>query len=475
MSVIIDGRYAATSASQITSFRTCPRKWFNKSILKIEEPSTPAQAFGSAVHKSIENFLKEKSYPTDERLKLFVETAAPFLLTENYESEKYIELKTFLDGPLSRGYIDLLYSGILDYKTTSDFRYCKTPEELTNDVQMASYAKWFLDTYGEKSVEVSHLYLLTKNKKPKARLVSATITREQADLVWEKTLKTVKEMSDVVKELYDPNDPKKDRTEEITPNTNSCDLYPPKGCFFRSKCFDGIVEKFINITKKPDVKEEKMGTSLSEKLAAKKNDKTNSIVLTVDNSSAPVDMAHAGTVRFDGTPSIRPPDAPPDLVVEPLSVQLEREAKDPPKKGRPKKADAVKEVMRETEAVGGYNGEFKLADFSTENNKPKNPALNRKQLTLYIDCIPTKGPNKKEYVLLEDFIAPIAREVADANGVLDHRMISYTAKAALAAAIRTKLDDLPSCLVISSYAMGSDSTLEVLIPYATEVVKALRG
>lgn len=98
-------------------------------------------------------------------------------------------------------------------------------------------------------------------------------------------------------------------------------------------------------------------------------------------------------------------------------------------------------------------------------------------LTIYVDCLPTKGSNVGKFTMFEDWIAPIIRDASEANNVADYRMIPYTTKGVLATAINAnrKAGNLPSVLVVMSHTGGADVALECLIPFASNVIRALRG
>lgn len=51
------------SASQIETFRRCPRKWFFAKILGYPSPSTPALELGVAVHEELERYLLASTTP----------------------------------------------------------------------------------------------------------------------------------------------------------------------------------------------------------------------------------------------------------------------------------------------------------------------------------------------------------------------------------------------------------------------------
>lgn len=69
-----------------------------------------------------------------------------------------------------------------DYKSTSSFDWAKTEEELREDPQVLLYALHAMQTFGLQEIECNWLYLLTDpNQKPKAYVVTVTITRAEAE------------------------------------------------------------------------------------------------------------------------------------------------------------------------------------------------------------------------------------------------------------------------------------------------------
>ena len=57
------------SASQITTFRDCPRKWYFEKVVGLPRPSTGSTELGSAVHAVLEDYLRgdtEGIAPTSE-------------------------------------------------------------------------------------------------------------------------------------------------------------------------------------------------------------------------------------------------------------------------------------------------------------------------------------------------------------------------------------------------------------------------
>lgn len=445
--VCVDGRYAYTSASQVNAFRSCPRKWYNSWILGIQQPETDSMKLGTAIHAALEKrmkAIKEKEICVDdEETAKYVRAAMPYLPFEDFYLEQKMELETFEGGPRWVGFIDLLYEKddhpfVLDYKTTSNMRYAKTPEELSADTQVCSYAKWAMQVSDRDRANVGHLYLQTKTKTPKVKPVEVGLSREEADIVWARDMDTVREMVRVVEELG-PGD--SDRSEELTPNTKSCDLYG--GCFYRRKC--GI--KSESLVRLVAAGKKASGQTYTSDLSSKGGTNMSSL------SEKLKARAQAPVVEPEAEPTfaVVPPDAPP----------------------RDKKL--VDKAKAAAPALPTPKASFDLTEFKTvAEPAPKTGALSRKPLYLYVDCLPTKGSHKGAYTIFEDWISTIADSVAQAHGQPDYRMISYTSKAALSLAIKDRIQDVPEVLLISSYAAGADVALEVLIPHATSIVKAMR-
>lgn len=100
---------------------------------------------------------------------------------------------------------------------------------------------------------------------------------------------------------------------------------------------------------------------------------------------------------------------------------------------------------------------------------------------LYVDCYPTKGAAGK-VTTLEEWLAPVAELAAlaavDREGkptpADDYRFVPYVAKGLLAAAIRACLSSLPEELAVDTRSGGADVFLEVVTPFARQVIKGVR-
>ncbi len=199
--------------------------------------------------------------------------------------EHGIKLDTYPNGPLMVGYIDIAVpvghgwpaflipaneSIVGDYKTTSDFRYMKTPEELANSVQMMTYAKWAIGPTGLGSDQVRLLHIYARTKPPFSRSSirneSAIVGINEIDTFWGKTLDTVKEMQQTAS-CGSPDD-----VEANGALNGHCEAYG--GCPFRERC--GITKEsgikgLFQIAKKPKTNQEPQvmsGSAIMEKIMA---------------------------------------------------------------------------------------------------------------------------------------------------------------------------------------------------------------
>lgn len=243
----------SVSPSQVDAYRRCPRVWYNQTILKDREPEKPFQLRGTNIHKALEVYLTTgEVLPMvgDTQTMEFVQVAIPFLpkpIVDPYwkefpKDEKGAptamllleqpgEMITWEGGPSVTQFIDSVTAlpktcKIQDYKTTSDFRYAKTPQELQLNTQLCWNAKFIFAISDYEEIEIEHLYLLTKGR-PKAKPVSTTVTRAQVEEVWKRDMALIREMVSWA-ELGPPT------ADPLPPNTQSCDDYG--GCYYRTKC-----------------------------------------------------------------------------------------------------------------------------------------------------------------------------------------------------------------------------------------------
>lgn len=220
------------SASQITTFRDCPRKWYLQKIVKLPSPATAATELGSRVHEELEHWLRERRPFSDSLEGYIAASGAPLLPQDN---RVYIELNIAESLPIKDspvpvlGFIDALYPDsrlILDHKTSSNKRYTKTARELAYNVQLMLYAYAWLTHNDEPEVTVSHVYYGTRGARWSHR-VDATCSREHVVAQWAKIKKTIIEMQ---RTATAPT------AAAVTPNYQACEKYG--GCPYVAECFN---------------------------------------------------------------------------------------------------------------------------------------------------------------------------------------------------------------------------------------------
>jgi RecB family exonuclease len=316
------------SASQVETYKTCPRKWYFQSILKIPQIETEALKNGTEIHAEIEKYLLTGIIDQSSKWYKLVEMAQPHLpkapVTTDIKVEHWIEQPTYDGGPLWVGKIDMIdlsnseQINILDNKTCKNFTYAQKTDTLGLTTQMNAYAHYAL--FGKEwvtgnTLKLTHLYLQI-SVDGKAKVVQCEVDKEQVKKVWQESLNVVREMSSTAAIT---------NWEEIKPNTNSCSKFG--GCQFREKC--GFLSE-IDIIKREHMDAKK---SLKERLAEAKG-------------SQP------------GLPAILPPDAPSNT-----SSLEEVTAAENAKKTKKPKAEVV----------------------STKDS------LNALGLEVYVDCYPESG------------------------------------------------------------------------------------
>lgn len=265
--------WTSVSPSQIENYTKCHRLWFFKSVMRLPELQKGNQALGEGVHLIIENVEKvakgemprlgyeyaHSDVPTLdapgwERATALASLLVPYIPRSvgNIQvlREQKITLPTYPGGPTMLGYMDLgvppgigwpqlmipKEAAIIgDYKTLSDFKYMKTPEELAANVQMMTYAKWSISDMPtprqDVPVYLAHLYGRTKPPFTKSSVRSsvACVTPEQINTFWEnKILDTVRSMD---------HDAKANDAQDVEATgvfNDHCSAYG--GCAYRDRC-----------------------------------------------------------------------------------------------------------------------------------------------------------------------------------------------------------------------------------------------
>lgn len=230
------------SASQVKTYQACPRKWWYEKVAGYRTGSTTAQAFGTMIHGQMETWLQggaEPEHPVARAGMVLCPSPSPDL---GIEVEMLPALT--LAGVPWVGRIDLLAPPlgdlgplVLDHKTTSDYRYCKTASDLRTDPQMVSYACFASEKfYGpsartrSRPVRLAHVYYHSRPEKlpastSRARRVDTTLESWQAWEVFTSFTPTVESMK---------ADWLKGSALDVEPDFDACHDYG--GCPHRAIC-----------------------------------------------------------------------------------------------------------------------------------------------------------------------------------------------------------------------------------------------
>jgi len=180
----------------------CKKKWYNRYVLKLPQPSSTSTNLGSALHAVVERYLDcgdlddPELYPDkwDEGLSTTEAEKVKTLVTMGIEEGKVLrhpkrkieqEIKWNLFEDLDIvGFIDYWHSGncITDWKTSSDPGKWGLNEDegstnyIGRDIQLLLYCLWVLEEVGieEDHFVVEHVYFRTK-KDPIVKSVKAKV------------------------------------------------------------------------------------------------------------------------------------------------------------------------------------------------------------------------------------------------------------------------------------------------------------
>ena len=191
------------SATSISLFREgCNRRWFERYVLGKRGDSSPAMVLGNKVHTELENYLRDGSSPSlsiegkiaKSGLKHLPPPSDELLIEislEDYPIETPVSFKGFIDCFIPPHLSESGVMEVLDHKTTSNFKYAKTEDELSVNLQLIIYARHILEYYPhEEDVKLTHVSYLTKTPYRSIKR-SVTVSREHVYTQFESIIETV--------------------------------------------------------------------------------------------------------------------------------------------------------------------------------------------------------------------------------------------------------------------------------------------
>ena len=301
---------AKNSASQIKKFASCVRLWGWEYLEGIKPPAPPAAALGNGCHSVLEGWLSQGIAPdpgTREGKIVMPGLAHLPKPSRNLEVEREFLFK--LRGHLYRGFVDLGYwtlvNGVYvwvvhDHKTTSDFMWALTEEELLHDVQAILYAKEAVDRHDLDRVLLSWLYMKTRGG-AKAEPRRTFMYRDAI----ESGMEVIEHYTDQMAELRHkflpivrdtPHQPGEDSVVlTLEPNAYACSNFG--GCPHIDRCNLTARQKMRSIMAQDGKK-----LSLKERMAARK-------AARGDDTPAETPVAVAPPAGA-AAPAVNPPEAP---------------------------------------------------------------------------------------------------------------------------------------------------------------------
>lgn len=234
---VVDGLIKHVSASQISTFELCQRKWWYEKIAGIKPPPSESTAVGESIHTQIEQYyetngavLPAHASARDLLQRPEIPQPGPGLLIE-VPRNRQMSI-TYADVPV-QGRIDLLnlrqlpdgLVTVVDWKSAGSTRYLKKPQELADNTQLTTYGKWVFDTYPEAThVSYVHGYVFTRKTGSKV-VPTPPLPKEQVLDTASDIDRTVGEMKRVARLT---------EAQDVLPTLDACDAYG--GCPYQSRC-----------------------------------------------------------------------------------------------------------------------------------------------------------------------------------------------------------------------------------------------
>lgn len=223
------------SATQVSTYELCPRKWAFRYINGIKAPPNKFAVLGLDTHGHLESWLRNSIVPQgeDKSVKL-AQALIPLLPPPQAVDPKNVELEQYFNiaGATFNMKVDLFmpkwgdFPYVFDHKTGGNPDYwLKTPDDLVQDIQASLYGGWALMKSLAPEVALQWNYVRTKG----AIITRPVATRIQAKHIRERLGKTVDsahEMEAIAKSGA--------RALDIVYDAKGCDAYG--GCPYKEQC-----------------------------------------------------------------------------------------------------------------------------------------------------------------------------------------------------------------------------------------------
>jgi hypothetical protein len=224
------------SASAVSAWEDCPRKWGFSYIERIETPKSESLANGIAVHDIAEEYLLSGTPPDDHETNRWwriLEPGLEFLPSPVVKGKGMVgwQVETWLTdqmcGPLDvKGKVDFwriedegLF--VCDWKTTKDstWRWSKTPDQLADLTQPLLYAHCLAAEHGRPPrLDFQHINMCVKGEPASMEVWARDVSWDAVDERWGKLVETAEDMASYA-------NMKDISALDLPPNIKSCKKY----------------------------------------------------------------------------------------------------------------------------------------------------------------------------------------------------------------------------------------------------------
>lgn len=258
---------------------SCPRKWAWRSLDGVEFPSNAAAAFGTAVHAQLERWFKKGVRPdatsdvgivAESALHLWpvpkdvsnVEFHIGVVIDDcEYHGYQDVEALQTFEPQNSIGFSVIVGAMVGDHKTTSDFKWAKSEEQLSTDPQALIYALAAMQRHAVDYVELRWVYM-RKSKPFQARKVSLVVTRDYVESFVRDHINPLARQMERIRGLGL-------KALQLEPDARACSAYG--GCSYRDLCNLSDIEKFDSIITQDTLAQKlRKGDSMAELTLAEK-------------------------------------------------------------------------------------------------------------------------------------------------------------------------------------------------------------
>lgn len=292
------------SPSQISTSRMCERRWALDKLAGIRTPDAPSAALGKEVHEALEKWLTDGTTPDSTTRAGAIAMAGLNELSPVPSPQ--LPLGTIIENEFEFEYGGITWTGrkdleyrndgrlaIRDHKTTSDFRYAKTAEQIKDDPQGIIYPFESFQRVKDDELDFELGYMTTptleSKDKPKAKTVRLPLLRADIEHRMRTEMLPAAQALGALHATASASIASWIRGEPVPPvsikkNIYSCPLYPARdggGCpYFYEQCTDLTDWERLVVAlqrRKPPATEEQgepnpmAALTLAARLAAAKN------------------------------------------------------------------------------------------------------------------------------------------------------------------------------------------------------------